>query len=88
MNGRKIFQDSITPLPDKEGLTPQGFMMNFCKPEDYEKIMRIVFSLSMPKNLEDALEQKVASGEVVSPAELQRTYIAPVADTTALIKSA
>jgi kumamolisin len=85
MNGRKIFQDSVTPLPDQEGLTPQGFMMNFAKPGDTDKIMRIVFSLSMPKDLEDALEQKVANGEVVSPAELQRTYIPPAADTNALI---
>ncbi len=85
MKGRKVFQDSVTPLPDKEGLTPQGFMMNFCKPEDYEKIMRIVFSLSMPKDLEDSLEQKVGGGEVVSPAELQRIYVPPAADITALI---
>lgn len=85
MKGRKIFQDSITPLPDKEGLTPQGFMMNFAGPEDKAQIMRVVFSLSMPKELEETLEQKVARGEVVAPAELQKTFVPAAKDVSKLV---
>ena len=36
MNGRKIFQDSVTPLPDREGLTPRDYVLNFRQsPGDY-----------------------------------------------------
>jgi kumamolisin len=85
MADRKIFKDSVTPLPDTMGLTPQGLMLNEAKPEDRAQSMQILFSLSMPASKQADLEDKVAKGQVLSPLELQRDYMPDTADTQALL---
>ena len=59
--------------------------LNFAGPEDQAQIMRVVFSLSMPKELEETLEQKVSKGEVVAPAELQKTFVPAAKDVSKLV---
>ncbi len=85
MPDRKIFPDSITPLPAQEGITPQGFMMNFARPADIDKTMRLVFSLAMPADLQAALENKVARGEVLSPEEIKKTYTPSAGEIQTLV---
>jgi kumamolisin len=85
MGDRKVFEDSVTPLPKEEGITPQGFMLNFARPQDQDQVMRVLFSLAMPGTLQAKLEQKVVKGELVSPEELKMTYVPPEEDIKRLV---
>src|ERR1700743_724419 len=85
MADRKVYADSITPLPDQPGLTPNGLMVNTAGPEDRRHTMRILFSLAMPPAKQADLEAMVAAGKTVSPQELKKDYVADKADTTTLI---
>jgi kumamolisin len=79
MGARKLFADSVTPLPDDPGPTPRGLMVAAALPETRDEQMTILFSLDTPPDKEADLEQRVANGEVISPADLQQNY-APDAD--------
>jgi kumamolisin len=81
---RKLFKDSVTPLPEKLGLTPSGLMVRAAAAEHKTDKMDIVFTLSIPKELREKLEEKVAKGEVVSPKELTSTYSPKAADVKKL----
>src|ERR1700722_3356850 len=85
MEDRKVFSDSITPLPETEGLTQHGMMVNAAKPQDRDEDMTLLFSLAMPADKQADLEQKVAEGQVVSPQELKTNYIANGEDSQALV---
>lgn len=75
MTPRKVFQDSITPLPTQPGITAHGLMVNAAKPKNDNQVLPILFSLSMPAAAEADLEQKVAQGQVVSPDALKSKYV-------------
>lgn len=85
MADRKIYSDSVTPLPDQHGLTPHGLMVNAAGPEDRKHTMTVLFSLSMPSDKQADLEAKVAAGQTVSPNELKSTYTADKTDTSKLV---
>lgn len=85
MSDRKVFQDSVTPLPEQEGLTHNGLMVNAMEPEHRDDAMTILFSLALPPEMQSQLEEKVARGEVVPIAELQKNYVPKVADRKALV---
>src|SRR5438128_8936023 len=74
MADRKVFLDSVTPLPDQAGLTHNGLMVNAIMPEHKEEPMTVLFSLALPKESHDDLEARVARGEVVPLDELQQKY--------------
>jgi kumamolisin len=84
MSDRKIFQNSVTPLPVQEGLTPNGLMVNAAAPEHRDEEMTLLFSLEIPREAQADLEAKVARGEVVPPEEIQKNYSADPADLEAL----
>ncbi len=83
MADRKVFQDSVTPLPEQHGLTRNGLMVNAAGTEQEDEIMTILFSLAVPAQAE--LEERVAKGEVVPLAELQKKYVPDANDREALI---
>jgi len=85
MSDRKVFADSITPLPGQPENTMPGLMVNAARPQDANVIMRVLFSLAMPADKQADLEEKVARGEVVSPVELKKNYVADTKDTEALM---
>ncbi|MEO6192414.1 MAG: S53 family peptidase [Thermoanaerobaculia bacterium] len=85
MAGRKIFQDSVTPLPEQSGLTHNGLMINAAEPEHREEAMTVLFSLELPAEAQADLEAKVAKGEVVPIAELQKSYTANKNDRDTLL---
>ena len=90
MSNRKVFENSITPLPDQAGLTPHGLMVHAAEPEHRAEPMTILFSLGIPDDAQARLEEMVAKGEVVPPEELNRTYAAAPANVdglTAWLKS-
>jgi kumamolisin len=85
MSDRKVFQDSVTPIPEEKGITTNGLMINAAKPEHRDEVMPILFSLALPPQAQAQLEERVAKGEVVPLAELQKDYTATPADREALV---
>jgi kumamolisin len=86
MNGRKVFLDSVTPLPPQLGLTPQGLLLQAAKPEHLAERMTVLFSLALPADAQAALEEKVAKAETVSADELQKYFSPKEMDINALLK--
>jgi kumamolisin len=84
MSERKVFADSVTPLPE-QGLTAHGLMVNAAKPGYRKETMKLLFSVSIPKDTEAELEQRVAKGEVVPLQELNTKYAADKADVKPLV---
>jgi kumamolisin len=86
MAERKVFQDSVTPLPDAPGPGPRGVMVAAAEPETANEEMSVLFSLEIPAAKTADLEERVARGEVVSPDELQQNYAPNAADRDKLVK--
>jgi kumamolisin len=82
---RKVFADSVVPLPDEPGLTPRGLMVQAAAPAQLNDQMRVLFSLQISPKAEAELEKRVAAGDVVSPEELQQKYAADPADRMKLV---
>jgi len=81
---RKIFQDSVTPLPVQAGLTPSGLMVQAVQPDHRNDLMTLLFSLAIPKAAQDELEARVARGEVISFDEMKKSYSPNPADVDQL----
>ena len=64
---RKVFTDSVIPLPATEGPTPLGLMVAAAHPDTKKERMTIVFSLAIPDSAQAELQKMVAEGKVVSP---------------------
>ena len=84
MADRKVFQDSVTPLPEQTGLTHNGLMIHAAAAEHRDEEMTILFSLALSPQAQTELEERVAKGEVVPPAELEKSYTPNSADRAAL----
>jgi kumamolisin len=85
MGERKVFADSVTPLPGEPGLTAHGLMVQAAEPENLNEQMRVLFSLEIPPKDEAELEARVARGEVVPLDELQQKYAADPVDRKKLV---
>lgn len=81
---RKVFANSVTPLPATEGPTHLGLMVAAAQPENRKELMTVVFSLSIPDSAQAQLQQMVAQGKVVSPKEMSKNFSADPADSKAL----
>jgi kumamolisin len=86
MDSRKVFHDSVTPLPPHLGQTPNGLLIQAAKPEHLAEPMTLLFSLALPPDALAALEEKVANGETVSADELQKNFSPQEMDINALTK--
>jgi kumamolisin len=84
IRNRKVFQDSVTPLPDQMGLTSHGLMVQAAGPEHRAETMTLLFSLEIPHEAQTQLEERVARGEVVPLEELQKNYAPNQADVETL----
>ncbi|HEY6912646.1 MAG TPA: S53 family peptidase [Myxococcales bacterium] len=71
MPERKVFADSIIPLPRQPVVAPLGLLLHDVQPEHRQEKMTLLFSLAPDEGAQRALEQKVARGETVAPADLQ-----------------
>jgi kumamolisin len=85
MSERKLFQDSVTPLPAQPGLTPEGLMVNAMAPQHPDETMNVHFALSIATEFQAQVEEKVAMGGTVPLEELNKLYNAPAADTQVLV---
>jgi kumamolisin len=79
MSERKVFSDSVVPLPEQPGLTANGLMVHAI-PARRDETMTLLFSLQPPPETRKRLEEQVASGKGVPPAELAASYGADKAD--------
>ena len=80
---RKVFHDSVVPIPVESGPAPHGLMVQPASSEHQDEKMTLHFSLALPEQVEADLEAKVARGETVPAAELSG-YGAKKADADAL----
>jgi kumamolisin len=85
MAERKVFHDSIVPIPVESGPAPRGLLVQAAGKNIDDEKMSLHFSLSLPETLEAELEAKVARGETVPPADLNGKYAAKKADTDTLV---
>ncbi|HYZ31372.1 MAG TPA: S53 family peptidase [Crenalkalicoccus sp.] len=74
MSERKVFHDSIIPLPDQPGPTPNGLIVHAAARPAASETMTLFFSLAPPADAQKELEARVARGEIVPPAELASKY--------------
>jgi kumamolisin len=84
MSARKVFQDSIIPLPAESGTTPGGLVVNAIGAEHPDEMMNLHFSLDIADDIQSQLEKRVAKGEIVPPEEINKMYVATPADKNAL----
>src|SRR5258705_6181567 len=86
MPDRKVFHDSVVPIPEDAGTIHNGLMLRAAEPEHKNEELVLLFSIEMPKESQSALEELVAKGGSVSPEELHKKYAVKPADTKELIK--
>ena len=81
---RKVYANSVTPIPVQEGVAPQGFIVHAAESVNKQQEMTVLFSLSIPPAAETDLEAKVAGGQVLSP-DQQKNYEANAGDVDKLV---
>jgi len=74
MPDRKVFRDSVTPLPTAAGLTTNGLIVHNVEPDHRHDMMTVLFSLEVPDAAREEIERRVEKGEVIPPAELNKLY--------------
>jgi kumamolisin len=85
MADRKVFTNSVTELPQAPGLTPHGLMLHAEAPPNKKEKMTLLFSVGIPDAAQADLEARVARGETVPAADLNKKYAADPAKTKALV---
>src|SRR5213592_321927 len=45
---RKVFEDSVVPLPPDDGLAPNGLVVQAAAPRNASETMEVMFSLALP----------------------------------------
>jgi len=84
MPDRKVFTNSVVPLPDHPGLTPQGLMVAAAEAAPPDEPMDVMFSLETPDAVRAELEAKVAAGETLPAQEVLDRYGGKPNDAQAL----
>src|SRR5262249_29380921 len=85
MADRKVFHDSVVPIPVESGPSPNGLVVAKAADQHRNEKMTVHFSLSLPEAAERDLEAKVAAGGTVSADALQRDYGAKKSDADGLM---
>ena len=84
MGERKVFHNSILPLPSQPSVTPDGLTIAAATADQPDETMEVHFALNIAPNAQAQLEAKIAKGEVIPPEDLAKLYAAKPADTKAL----
>jgi kumamolisin len=83
MSDRKVFHDSVVPIPVESGPAPYALMVQPASSANRDEKMTVHFSLALPDEVQADLEAKVARGQTVPAGELSG-YGAQKADADAL----
>jgi kumamolisin len=86
MSKRKVFENSVIPLPAQTGQKVKGLMVNAKSAENNAAPMPLLFSFALEPDKSAELEARVAQGQVISPEDLQQKYSVQPADQAALVK--
>ncbi len=86
MSDRRVFHDSVVPLPVQTGLTPNGLMVQQVDDSHRDEPMMVHFSLALPAEAEADLEDKVARGETIAPESIHQEYGASKSDADSLVR--
>jgi kumamolisin len=86
MAQRKVFEDSVTPLPEEPGPKPGGLIVQATEPEHRDEEMTVQFSLAIPPDDAADLEARVARGEVVPDDQLQKRYTPDAQEREKLVR--
>ena len=84
MADRKIFQDSVVPLPHDGTHAPLGMVVQSANSQNLAEPLTVHFSLAPPAEAQRDLEAKVEAGQVVSATDLARKYQPAERDVAAL----
>ena len=74
MADRKVFTDSIVPLPDHSGVTPHGLMVNLAEPSDPAQPLPLLFSLGLAGDKQAELEAAIAAGKTLDRQQVAEGY--------------
>ena len=85
MPARKMFPDSIMPLPTAPGPAPNGLIVNVADTQHRADEMHLHFALGVPAAARQELEDRVAKGEVVPLSEQASKYGADASAANALV---
>jgi kumamolisin len=83
---RKVFHDSVVPIPVQSGPAPSGLMVQAATDEQRDQPMIVHFSLALPDEVEHRLEETVARGATVPVETLNQDFAADQAVTQQLVE--
>ncbi|MGW5237385.1 S53 family peptidase [Monashia sp. NPDC004114] len=81
MAARKIFSDSVVPLPPPDGLASHGAIVQAATQRQLDDTMEVLFTLAPDPEATAVLESKVAAGEVATPEEIAAATASDAART-------
>jgi len=84
-DNRKVFADSVTPLPEEPGITPHGLILNVAQPDNRNEQMTLLFSVAPPDDIRKQLQDLVAKGQTVSAKDLNTKYASRPGDVQPLV---
>ncbi|HTJ51806.1 MAG TPA: S53 family peptidase [Cyclobacteriaceae bacterium] len=84
MAERKVFEDSVVPIPVENGPIHNGLMLREAEPEHRDEELTLLFSIDTPKQSQAALEDLVAKGQSLSIDEQHSKYGVDQNDTKTL----
>lgn len=73
------------PLPSQPGPTSEGLMVNTASAQPDDQTLTLHFSLALAPGAEKQVEERVAKGEVIPPAELDKIFAAKPDDTQKVV---
>ena len=85
MSDRKVFHDSVVPLPHEGAHPPLGMVVQVASAPNLAETLTIHFSLAPAAAAQTELETRVAAGETVSPEEQAKKYLPTGAEVTVLV---
>src|SRR3982751_4560384 len=74
MSERKVFEDSVVPIPEEAGAIHRGLMINAAEPEHRNEEMLLSFSIDPPAQSQKDLEDLVNRGETIPVGDLKKKY--------------
>lgn len=85
MGERKVFHDSITPLPAHAGPTPEGFMVNAVTADRPDETLDVHFAFATATDVQKNLEDLIAAGKQATPDQIDKLYNTAPADRNELV---
>src|SRR3954453_3784757 len=84
MPRRKMFPNSVIPLPATPGPAPHGLIVNTADQVHRAEPIDVSFSLGLSPAAQKELQERVDRGEVISPEEMLQKYSVDAATADSL----